>query len=138
VGLAAGVDPLVSLLADGDPEVRQMAAFALLLGDRRAREPLVRALSDPSPMMKGSAAEALALIGDPAAAAPIGAMVADVLQSGALTDAPGEDEEMRRDTPASAFRLGVYALVRLKAYEPLAAAVLDPSGLPPTNWSPSP
>ena len=34
VGLAEGVTPLVGLLADPDPEVRQMTAFALgLLGD---------------------------------------------------------------------------------------------------------
>ena len=40
--LADGVPPLVALLADRDPEVRQMAAFALgLIGDRAARDPLV-------------------------------------------------------------------------------------------------
>ena len=59
-----------ALLTIGDPEVRQMAAFALgLIGDRRARDPLVTALDDPSPMVQASAAEALGLLGDPAAAA---------------------------------------------------------------------
>ena len=37
---------------------------------------------------------------------------------------------------AEAFRLGVYALVRLKAYEPLAAAVLGPDGQPRVRWWP--
>jgi len=40
------------------------------------------------------------------------------------------DDDATRDNPESAFRLGVYALVRLKAYGPLAAAVLDGSAQP--------
>ena len=137
VGLAAGVPPLVGLMKDGDPEVRQMAAFALgLIGDRSAREPLVAALSDESPLMRGSAAEALGLIGDAAAAEPIGRMVAGIAQSGALAPAPSEADEARRDTPAAVFRLGVFALTRLKAYEQLAAAVIDPAGAPRTTWWP--
>src|SRR5712691_5659982 len=115
VGLRDGVQPLVAVLSDSDPEVRQMAAFALgLLGDKTARDPLVRALADESPLVQGSAAEALGLIGDQVAAEPIGRMVAQIVQGGAVGQ-PGEDEDARRDTPASAFRLGVYALVRLKA-----------------------
>jgi len=137
VGLHDGVTPLISLLADSDPEVKQMAAFALgLIGDASARDPLVTALADPSPLVQGSAAEALGLIGDTAAAAPIGALVARVVQSGALAQTPSDDDDARRDTPAAAFRLGVYALVRLKAYEPLAAAVLDASGQPRVHWWP--
>ncbi len=137
VGLRDGVAPLVKLLADTDPEVRQMAAFALgLLGDSTARDPLVGALADPSPLVQGSAAEALGLLGDPAAAPPIGALLARVVQSGALAQTPSDDDDARRDTPAAAFRLGVYALVRLKAYEPLAAAVLDASGQPRVHWWP--
>ncbi len=137
VGLKDGVEPLLPLLGDTDPEVRQMAAFALgLIGDRRARDPLVRALSDPLPLVQGGAAEGLGLIGDPASAEPIGRMIEQVVESGALAEPPGEDAEARRDTPAAAFRLGVFALVRLKSYDQLAAAVLDPAGQPRVRWWP--
>lgn len=137
VGLASGVGPLVTLLGDTEPEVRQMAAFALgLVGDRQGRDPLVMALGDESLLVRASAAEALGLIGDPAAAAPVGRLVASVVQSGALVSPPAEDEEARRDTPAAVFRLGVFALVRLKAYDQFASAVLDPSGRPRVTWWP--
>ena len=131
VGLAEGAAPLIALLADADEEVRQMAAFALgLLGDTQARDPLVAALADPSPLVQGSAAEALGLLGDAGAADAVGRMVSQIVQSGALAQTPGPDEDARPDSPAAAFRLGIYALVRLKAYGPFAAAVLDPSGQP--------
>jgi HEAT repeat protein/cyclophilin family peptidyl-prolyl cis-trans isomerase len=137
VGLPAGVPPLVELLRDGDAEVRQMAAFALgLIGDRSARDPLITALADPTPLVQGSAAEALGLVGDGAAAEPIAKMMSAVLASGALRQAPNEVDEARRDTPVSAFRLGVFALTRLKAYDQLAAVVFDPSGKPQTTWWP--
>ena len=138
VGLPEGVAPLVKILADPDPEVRQMAAFALgLIGDRGARDALVTALGDPQPVVRGSAAEALGLIGDPGAADPIARMAAQVVDSGALARAaedPGEDDA--RDTPAAAFRLGIFALVRLKAYPALASVVLDPAGQPRVRWWP--
>ena len=38
--------------------------------------------------------------------------------------------------PPRAFRLGVFALVRLKAFDQLAAAVLDGSGQPRVRWWP--
>jgi len=138
VGLTEGVAPLVAMLTrEPDPEVKQMAAFAIgLIGDKSARDPLVAALGDASPLVKGSAAEALGLIGDASAADPIGQMVSAILQSGALTQIPDAEEEMRRDTPAAVFRLGVYALARLKAYPALASAVLDQSGQPRVRWWP--
>ena len=46
-------------------KIRQMAAFALgLIGDTAAVEPLKLALTDPSLIVAGRAAEALGLIGD--------------------------------------------------------------------------
>ena len=98
--------------------------------------PLVAALGDPSPLVQGSAAEALGLLGDPTAADAVGQMIARIIQSGALAETPGEDAEAARDTPAAAFRLGVCALARLNAYGPLAAAVLDASGQPRVRWWP--
>src|SRR5262249_31644059 len=125
VGLREGVGPLIKILGDSDPEVRQMAAFALgLIGDKTARDPLVPALADPAPLVQGSAAEALGLIGDATAADAIGRMVAQIVQSGAMptppTQPPADADDDRRDTPAAAFRLGLTALVRLKAYDALA------------------
>jgi cyclophilin family peptidyl-prolyl cis-trans isomerase/HEAT repeat protein len=59
-----------------------------------------------------------------------------VLQAGAVAQAPSEADEARRDTPAAAFRLGLFALTRLKAYDQLAAVVLDATGKPKTTWWP--
>jgi HEAT repeat protein len=137
VGLAEGVAPLIEALADTDAEVRQMAAFALgLLGDKRATDPLIKMLEDPAAIVQGSAAEALGLVGDPAAAAPLGSFVGRIVQSTTFAQVPGDDDDVRRDTPSSACRLAIYALVRLKAYGPLASAVLDGSAEPRVKWWP--
>ena len=136
VGLPEAVPPLAKLLADPDPEVQQMAAFALgLIGDPSAREPLVAVLRDPSPLVKGSAAEALGLIGDRSAADAVGQMASEIVQSGALAQPPGADADGVRDSPAGAFRLALFALVRLNAYNQLAAAVLD-GAQPRVRWWP--
>lgn len=137
VGLPEGVAPLVPVLADSDPEVRQMAAFAMgLIGDAAAKEPLLGALNDPAPVVKGSAAEALGRLGDASAASAIGRMVGELAASEAFAQTPSDDLDAARDTPQAAFRLGVSALVRLKAYDPLATAVLDPDGVPRVRWWP--
>jgi HEAT repeat protein len=137
VALVDGVQPLVAALADADPEVRQMAAFGLgLIGDRSAREPLVGALGDPSPLVQGSAAEGLGLLGDSASADAVGRFVGRLTDSGAIAQPPSDADETRRDSPAAAWRLGVLALVRLKAYSQLAAATLDGSGQPRVRWWP--
>jgi cyclophilin family peptidyl-prolyl cis-trans isomerase/HEAT repeat protein len=138
VGLAEGGQPLGRLLgADQDPEVRQMAAFALgLLGDAHAKDVLVSALADASPLVQGSAAEALGLIGDASAADAVGRMVAQLLGAGSAPAPQGDEDDARRDTPMAAARLGIFALVRLKAYPALAAAVLTPAGQPKLSWWP--
>jgi HEAT repeat protein len=137
VGQREGMAPLVTLLADPEPEVRQMAAFALgLIGDSAAREPLIAALADAQPLVKGSAAEALGLIGDAAAADAVARMATQIVQSGALNPPPGEETDSQRDTPAAAFRLAIYALARMKAYDPLASVVLGADGQPRVQWWP--
>ena len=143
VGLTEGADPLIGALADALPDVRQIAAFGLgLLGDRAAVAPLTKALADPDWNVRGRAAEALGLIGDASAAAAIGAVAKEAASAGQIA-AIGPDvdgAEMPNAPPpppeAEAFRLCLYALVRLKAYEPLAAAVLGPDGRPIGRWWP--
>jgi len=59
-----------------------------------------------------------------------------VFASDALAQPPGEADDSRRDTPSAVARLGIFALVRLKAYPQLAAAVLDERGEPRLAWWP--
>src|SRR3954454_12915236 len=148
VGLSAGVQPLVGTLSDSDPEVREMGAFALgLIGDPSGASALTKALTDSAPIVRGRAAEALGQIfakdktrvtanarREPADA--IGRMVAEYTRSPAVSAMQGDDETWPAAPEAEAFRLGLYALVRLGAYEPLAAAALDSSGSRVTTWWP--
>lgn len=138
VGLPEGVAPLVKVLAaDGEPEVRQMAAFALgLVGQRAAVEPLRAALNEPSAVVQGRAAEALGLIGDAASAAAIAAMATRHLLASNVAALDPDDVAYPQSADAEAFRLGVYALARLKAYEALASVVLDAAGQPRARWWP--
>ena len=136
VGLAEGVTPLAGLLADTDPEVRQMAAFALgLIGDASAAAPLTQALADPAPLVRGRAAEALGLIGAKEAAAAIGTLAGELARHPAVTAMAPDDEQWPAAPEADAFKLALFALVRLGAYDPLAAAVLD-GGRPVSSWWP--
>jgi cyclophilin family peptidyl-prolyl cis-trans isomerase/HEAT repeat protein len=138
VGLADGVAPLLARLSsDPELEVRQMSAFALgLLGRREAILPLRTALRDASPIVRGRAAEALGLIGDTEGAAAIGAMVGAYIKAGALASVVADESGHPLSPEIEATRLGLYALARLKAYDPLAAAVLDAKGAPVTRWWP--
>jgi cyclophilin family peptidyl-prolyl cis-trans isomerase/HEAT repeat protein len=143
VGLPEGIESLTGALADVLPEVRQIAAFALgLLGDRTAAPALTKALADPDWVVRGRAAEALGLIGDVSAAGAIGAVAKEAATAGQIaTIGPDIDGAEIVNAPApppqaEAFRLSLYALVRLKAYEPLAAAVLGPDGRPIGRWWP--
>jgi cyclophilin family peptidyl-prolyl cis-trans isomerase/HEAT repeat protein len=137
VGLTAAVEPLTRLLADEEFEVRQMAAFALgLLANASARPALVKALDDPEPIVQGRAAEALGAIGDRADADAISAMVQRHIAAGVLAKIEADDLTYPLDPPVEAARLGLYALTRLRAYEALASAVLDPQGQPVSRWWP--
>jgi HEAT repeat protein/cyclophilin family peptidyl-prolyl cis-trans isomerase len=136
--LPAGVPPLVSLLSsDADGEVRQMAAFALgLVNDASAAPALVAALSDADPMVQGRAAEALGLLAHKAAADAIAAMMAVHTKAGALNGIPPDDLEHPKAPAAEALRLGMYALVRLSAFDALAAVLTDGAGQPISRWWP--
>jgi cyclophilin family peptidyl-prolyl cis-trans isomerase/HEAT repeat protein len=137
VGLDEGIALLSPRLADSDPDVRGMAAFGLgLIGAASAAEALAPLLMDPDPVVRGRAAEALGLVGAKDTAPAIGKMVAEYAASAAVTALAPDDEAWPAAPEAEAFRLGIYALVRLRAYEPLAAAVLDQSGRPVTSWWP--
>jgi cyclophilin family peptidyl-prolyl cis-trans isomerase/HEAT repeat protein len=136
VGLPDGVTPLVRVMqTDADPEVRQMAAFALgLIGDQSAVEPLRAALADPLPLVAGRAAEALGLLNDVASAPAIGKMIA--ANAAAAAAVPADDARAEIGGGADAFKLGVYALARLKNYDALSASVLGPDGQPRVHWWP--
>ena len=135
VGLAAGVDALAGLLADPEPEVRQMAAFGLgLIGDPGAVDLLVDALDDPAPPVQGRAAQALARLGADSAAPAIGAMVRRHVTS--AYDLDPDDMTYPQGASVEAFRLGLYALGELQAFEPLSEAVLDEDSRPILWWWP--
>ena len=129
VGLRDGATAIQPLLADADADVRQMAAFALgLLADTSSVPALTKALQDPEPRVRGRAAEALGLIGDTASAAAVGEMVSAYVKAGAIANIGPDDEQWPKTPEADAVRLGLFALVRQKGYEPLAAAIQDQSG----------
>jgi cyclophilin family peptidyl-prolyl cis-trans isomerase len=136
--LVEAVPALVPVLAgDPEPEVRQMAAFALgLLGDAAAADPLVAALGDADPVVHGRAAEALGLISHKAAAGAIAAMMAPHVKAGALNGIAPDDLEYPKSPAVEAVRLGMYALVRLSAYDALASVLLDANGRPISRWWP--
>ena len=135
VGRSEGVAALVASLSDTEPEIRQMSAFALgLIGDAAATDALILALQDPAPAVQGRAAEALGRLGAAAAVDSIGAMVARYVTS--AFDVDPEDVAYPQSLEVEAFRLGLYALADLKAYDPLAAAVLQPDGQPILWWWP--
>jgi cyclophilin family peptidyl-prolyl cis-trans isomerase/HEAT repeat protein len=146
VGLPEGVQPLTATLKDADPEVREMAAFALgLIGDASGVTSLIDAFADPSPLVRGHAAEALGLIAardeaglaaaKPAAQA-IGQMAAEYGRSAVVASMQPDDETTPAAPEAEAFKRGIFALVRLRAYDALAVAVLDASGRPVSTWWP--
>lgn len=135
VGHAAGVAPLLAALDDPEPVVRQMAAFSLgLLADDAASARLLRALRDPSPLVQGRAAEALGRIGAERAREPIGALVSRYIVGTYGIDP--EDLAYPQTPEVEAFRLALYALVDLQAFEQLAEALLQPDGQPVIWWWP--
>ena len=136
VGLPDGVAPLAALLTDTDAQVRQMAAFALgLIADPSASAPLTKALSDADPLVRGRAAEALGQIGAKETAAAIGMLAGELSRHAAVTAMQPDDEKWPAAPEAEAFKLALFALVRLGAYEPLAAAIIE-GDRPVSSWWP--
>jgi cyclophilin family peptidyl-prolyl cis-trans isomerase/HEAT repeat protein len=136
-GLKEGIPPLVKLVADADPDVRQTAAFALgIIGDVSSSASLVPLLTDTVPQVRGRAAEALGLIDAKDAAAAIGRVAAEYAKSPAVASMQPDDEQTPAAAEAEAFKLALFALVRLRAYDALASAVLDGAGHPVSTWWP--
>jgi cyclophilin family peptidyl-prolyl cis-trans isomerase/HEAT repeat protein len=138
VRLPEGVPALTKMAqSEADPEVRQMAVFAMgLIGDAAAAPALMTALSDADPLIQGRAAEALGLLAHKAAAQPIAAMVAAHVNAGVLTGIAADDMGYPKSPGAEAVRLGAFALVRLASYDGLASALLDRDGRPRSRWWP--
>jgi cyclophilin family peptidyl-prolyl cis-trans isomerase/HEAT repeat protein len=138
VGDTSGRASLEALLTDAEPAVRETAAFGLgLLADKAAVPALLTALqADTSPIVRGRVAEALGLIGDASAAAPIGAMAGAMADAGGLASVPADELGWPLAPELEAFRLGLYALVRLKAPDVLLPLVLDANGRPRSEWWP--
>ena len=135
VGHADGVAPLLATLDDPEPEVRQMAAFALgLLADEAAAERLLLALRDPSPLVQGRAAEALGRIGADGAREAIGTLLGRHIVGTYGIDP--EDLSYPQTPEVEAFRLALYALADLGAFEQLADALFQPNGQPVIWWWP--
>jgi cyclophilin family peptidyl-prolyl cis-trans isomerase/HEAT repeat protein len=139
-GVPEGTTALITALADVDPDVRQMAAFALgLLGAPAAQaavQPLTAALADASPLVRGRAAEALGSIGARGAAPAIGRLAAEYAAHPAVAAMQPDDEAWPAAPEADAFKLAIFALVRLNAYDPLASAVLGQGSRPVSTWWP--
>ena len=136
VGITEGVQVLVGTLADADADVRAMAAFAVgLIGDSSAEASLVPLLADQAPLVRGRAAEALGLIAAKGAAAAIGRVAGEYARSAPVTAMQPDDASWPAAPEAEAFKLAVFALVRLRAYEPLATALLE-GGRPISTWWP--
>ena len=136
VGLPEGSPALVAALADADPDVRATAAFALgLLGDKSAEASLAPLLADTAPLVRGRAAEALGLIGATGAANAIGKVASECIRSAPVASIGVDDETWPAPPEVEACKLALFSLVRLKAYEPLAAAVLE-GDRPISNWWP--
>jgi len=138
VKLAEAIPALTTVMqSDADAEVRQMAAFAMgLIGDASAAPALIAALTDPDPLIQGRAAEALGLIGHKAAAPQVSAMVAAQINANVLAGLNADDMGYPKSPAIEAVRLGAYAMVRLAAYDGLAAALLDSGGHPRSRWWP--
>ena len=63
-------------------------------------------------------------------------MATAYIKQGVLGSIGPDDEQWPKAPEVEAVRLALYALVRLKAWDPLADAILDGSGGPVSAWWP--
>ncbi len=138
VGMSEGLGALTAGLSDPDESVRATAAFAIgLTGSAAGVAPLTTALKDTSPLVRGRAIEGLGLIADEPTAAASAVAIADVSTGCAALLGPIEASDESRQSPEiEACRLALFALVRLRQYEPIARIALDSRGVPVSSWWP--
>jgi cyclophilin family peptidyl-prolyl cis-trans isomerase/HEAT repeat protein len=146
VGMVEGGKALALALTDTDSSVRAQAAFALgLIGRADAADPLRRALTDVDPLVRGRAAEGLGLIAAQLTGAeatafrgPAAVAVADAFSmcGPRIAGIAPDDEESPKPPDIESCRLAIFALARLREYEPLARVVLGADGRPVSTWWP--
>jgi hypothetical protein len=109
IGDSRAVEPLIKMLGDVGPHVRESATKALgKIGDTRAVEPLIKALGDEMGYVRWPAAEALGVIGDARAVEPL---------IGVLSD---DDWRVRRHAAEALGKIG-----DARAVEPLNKVLKD-------------
>jgi HEAT repeat protein len=115
-----------------------MAAFALgLVGNAAAAADLRAALAaDADLRVRGRAAEALSNLNDTEAIPGIRDLAVSIVSSGALGSIDPDDLSPTLPAAPEAYRLALYALVRLKSWDAVAAATLDARGQPVAQWWP--
>lgn len=136
IGAPEGVALLIPALQDPTPEVRASAAFGLgLLGPeaRAAVASLQAALADVSPAVRVRAIEGLGLIGDVSA---VPAVFQAASGCGALMAPIAPDDEETKSPEIEICRLALFALVRLRSYDAIAALTLNAQGEPVSRWWP--
>ena len=137
-GSKAGVPLLVAALPDTDPTCAAMAAFALgLIGDAIGRAG-AHAAPDRHrlPRVRGRAAEALGLIGATGGRGGDRADGRGVRDERAVGALQPDDEAEPAAPEAEAFKLGLFALVRLKALRPDGRGGARRRRQPVTTWWP--
>ncbi len=127
---------LEQALADPADGVRANAAFGLgLLGASGSTAALLPLLTDASFTVRTRAVEALGLIGDESAAAPIADAAGDC-PAWFASLLPDDEEYPKTPEVIEVCRASLYALVRLGDIDALSRLTLDAAGEPVSHWWP--
>ena len=138
VGLPEAVEPLVKALGDDEPEVRQVAAFALGLIGSPSAPAAAGAGADrqrrraSGPCRRGARPDRR----QDRRRRPSARWFAAMSRPGRSSGVQPDDLTSPLAPPVEAVRLGLFALARLAVYEPIAAAVLGADGQPVSRWWP--